>query len=193
MPSLPSKLYHFIICSNQKSYIFPICFFLFFPHTDKTFWSKGEGAIGYWRLVSEPWHDQSCSVLNNHHGSREWRKQVISLEVLVWVMQRILMSSASVRPIPLLSFIEPIFARNVPLVSLIFLKRSLVFSILLFSSISLQWSLRKAFLSLLAILWNSPFKWEYLSFSLLPFASVLPFFFLRPQKTFLHFFFLGMV
>ena len=36
--------------------------------------------------------------------------------------------------------------------SSIFLKRSLVFPILLFSSISLQWSLRKAFLSLLAIL-----------------------------------------
>ena len=41
------------------------------------------------------------------------------------------------------------------LVSLIFLKRSLVFPILLVSSISLHWSLRKAFLSLLAILWNS--------------------------------------
>ena len=40
---------------------------------------------------------------------------------------------------------------NVPLVSLIFLRRSLVFPILLFSSISLHWSLRKAFLSFLAI------------------------------------------
>ena len=37
--------------------------------------------------------------------------------------------------------------------SLIFLKRSLVFPILLFSSISLHWSLKKALLSLLAILW----------------------------------------
>ena len=54
-----------------------------------------------------------------------------------------------------MSFIVPIFAWNVPLVSLIFLKRSLVFSILLFSSISLHWSLMKALLSLLAILWNS--------------------------------------
>ena len=59
-----------------------------------------------------------------------------------------LISSASVRFIPFLSFIEPIFAWNIPLVSLIFLKRSLVFPILLFSSISLNWSLRKAFLSL---------------------------------------------
>jgi len=38
-----------------------------------------------------------------------------------------LVSSASVRSIPFLSFIKPIFAWNVPLVSLIFLKRSLVF------------------------------------------------------------------
>ena len=56
--------------------------------------------------------------------------------------------------------------------SLIFLKRSLVFPILLFSSISLHWSLSKAFLSLLAILWNSAFKWVYLSFSSLPLASL---------------------
>ena len=54
------------------------------------------------------------------------------------------MSSASVRSVAFLSFIEPIFAWNVPLVSLIFLKRSLVFPILLFSSISLHWLLRKA-------------------------------------------------
>ena len=69
-----------------------------------------------------------------------------------------LISSASVRSIPFLSFIEPIFAWNVPLGSLIFLKRSHVFPILLFSSNSLHWSLRKAFLSPLAILWNSAFK-----------------------------------
>ena len=76
-----------------------------------------------------------------------------------------LKSSASVRSITFLSFIVPIFALNVPLVSLIFLKRSLVFAVQLFSSIYLHWSLRKAFLSLLAILWNSAFRWLYLSFS----------------------------
>ena len=47
-----------------------------------------------------------------------------------------------------------------------------VFLILLFSSISLHLSLRKAFLSLLAILWNSAFKWAYISFSPLPLASL---------------------
>ena len=84
------------------------------------------------------------------------------------------------RSIPFLSFIEPICAWNVLLVSLIFLKRSLVFPILLFSSIYLLWSHRKAFLSLFAILWNSAFRWVYLSFSLLPLAPLRP-----PQTTIL--------
>ena len=70
-----------------------------------------------------------------------------------------LISSASVRPIQFLSFIVPIFAWNAPLIFLIFLRKPLVFSIVLFSSISLHWSLRKAFLSLLFIPWNSAFKW----------------------------------
>ena len=55
----------------------------------------------------------------------------------------------------------------------IFLKKSLAFPILLFSSISLPCSLWKAFLSLLAILWISTFKWVYLSFSPLLFTSCL--------------------
>ena len=64
-----------------------------------------------------------------------------------------LIPSTSFRSIPFLSFIVPIFTWNVPLVFLVFLNRCLVFPILLFS-VSLHWSLRKAFLSLLAILWN---------------------------------------
>ena len=84
-----------------------------------------------------------------------------------------LISSASVRSLLFLSIIEPIFVWNVSLVSVIFLKRSLVLPILLFYSISLHWSLRKASLSLLVILWNSAFKWVYLSFSPLLFISCL--------------------
>ena len=108
-----------------------------------------------------------------------------------------LISSPSLRSIPFLSFIVSIFAWNVSLVSLVLLKRSLFFPILLFSSISLHWSLRKAFLPLLAILWNSAFKLVYLSFSSFPLASLL---FWASCKTssdnhfaFLYFFFLGMV
>ena len=67
--------------------------------------------------------------------------------------------------------------------SLIFLKRSLVFPILLCSSISLHWSLRKAFLSLLAILWNSAFKWVYLAFFPLLFTSLFSQLFVRPLQT----------
>ena len=66
-----------------------------------------------------------------------------------------------------------------------------------FSSISLHLSLRKAYLSLLAILYNSAFKWVYPSFWPLLLASLL---FLAICKAssdnhsaFLHFFFLGMV
>ena len=91
--------------------------------------------------------------------------------------------------ISLLSFVftvgyyaNSIFAWNVPLVSLIFLKRSLVFPILLFSSISLHWSLRKASSSLLALLWNSAFKSVYfpflLCFLLLSFSQL----FVRPLQ-----------
>ena len=108
-----------------------------------------------------------------------------------------LISSASVRSIPFLSFIEPIFAGNAPLVSLIFLKRSLVFPILLFSSISLHWSLRKAFLSLLGILWNSAFKCVYHSFSPLLFTSLIFTAICKASSdshfAFLHFFFLVIV
>ena len=108
-----------------------------------------------------------------------------------------LICSASLRSIPFLSFIEPIFAWNVPMVSLIFLKRSLVFPILLFSSISLHWSLRKAFLSLLGILWNSTFKRVYLSFSPLLFTSLLFTAFCKASSdshfAFFYFFSMGMV
>ena len=69
-----------------------------------------------------------------------------------------------------------------------FLEEISIFSILLCSSISLHWSLRKAFLSLLAILWNSAFKWVYLSFSPLPLAFFFSQEFTRPpQTTILHF------
>ena len=84
-----------------------------------------------------------------------------------------LISSASVRCLLFPSFIISVFAWNVPLESLIFLKRLLVFPILLFFSISLHFSLKKAFLSLLAVLWNSAFSWVYLSLSPLSFTSLL--------------------
>ena len=78
-----------------------------------------------------------------------------------------------------------------------FLEEISVFPNLLFSSVSLHWSLRKVFLSLLAILWNSAFKWVYLSFSPLLFAFFLFTAICKVSSdkrfAFLHFFSLGTV
>ena len=127
--------------------------------------------------------------------SGSWRTFLYSFSV--YSCHLFLIYSYSVKSIPFPSFIEPIFAWNVPLVFLIFLKRSLVFPILFFSSISLHWSFRKVFLSLLSILWNSGFKWAYLSFSPLLFASLHFTAICKASSdihfAFLHFFFLGMV
>ena len=62
--------------------------------------------------------------------SGSWRSYLYSTSV--FSCHLVLISSASVSSIPFLSFIEPIFAWNVPLISLIFLRRLLVFPILLF-------------------------------------------------------------
>ena len=137
----------------------------------------------------------SRSVITPSWLSCSWRSFLYSYSL--YSCHLFLISSAYVRSVSYLSFIEPILAWNVPLVSLTFLKRPLVFPILLFSSVSLQWPLRKAFLSLLAILWNSAFIWVYLSFSPLLFASLLFSAICKASSdshfAFLHFSFLGMV
>ena len=126
-----------------------------------------------------------------------WVMKIFFIQFSMYSCHLFLISSASFRSIPFLSFIMPIFAWNVPLVSLIFLKGSLVFHILFFSCVSLHLLLRKSFSSLLPILWNSAFKWVYLSFSLWPFAYLL---FKAIYKAssddhfvFLQFFYLGML
>ena len=76
--------------------------------------------------------------------------------MVIWLIKSFFVQLFCVSLLPLLNlllflcFILSIFAWNIPLVSPIFLKRSLVFPILLFSYISLHCSLRKSFLSLLA-------------------------------------------
>ena len=138
----------------------------------------------------------SLSPLGLHHDylGQSYYRDYLGREALflyrssVYSCHLFLLRSAFVRSKPFLFFIVPIFAWNVPLVYLIFFKRSLVFPTLLFSSISLHWSLRKLFLSVLTILWNSAFKCVSLSFLLclqLLFFSQL---FLRlPQTTILPF------
>ena len=107
-----------------------------------------------------------------------------------------LISSASVRSLPFLTFIMSVLAWNLRLISSIFLKWSLVFPILSFSSISLHFSFKKALSSLLSVVWNPAFNWIYLSLSPLPFASLLFSVTYKDSSNnhfaFLHFFFLGM-
>ena len=147
------------------------------------------------RLTSHSRMSDSRGVITPSWLSGSWRSFLYSSSV--YSCHLFLISSASVRSLPFLSFIELIFAWNVPLVSLIFLKRSLVFPILLFFSISLHWSLWKAFISLLDILWNAVFKWVYLSFSPLLFTSLLFTAICKASSdshfAFWHLFFLGMV
>ena len=108
-----------------------------------------------------------------------------------------LLSSASVGSIPFLSLIMPIYAWNVPLVSLIFLKRSLVFPILFFFSIIFALITEERFLispcsSLelciqMVISFLFSFAFASLLFSAICKASS------DKHFAFLHFFFLGMV
>ena len=81
-------------------------------------------------------HSRICGsgwVITPSWLSGSWRSFLYSS---VYSCHLFLMYSASVGSTPFLSFIVPIFAWKFPLVSLIFLKRCLVFPILLFSSIS---------------------------------------------------------
>ena len=80
-----------------------------------------------------------------------------------------LISSASVRVI--LSFIVPIFASNLGISAFLEEISSLAYSVVFLYFFALI--TEEGFLFLLAILWNSALKWVYLSFSPLPFASLL--------------------
>ena len=105
--------------------------------------------------------------------------------------------SASVRSIPFLSFIEPIFAWNVPLVSLISLKRSLVFPFFYFPLFlcTSPWG-RLSYLSLLffGTLHSNGYIFPFLLYLLLLFLFTA---ICKASSdnhfAFLHFFFLGMV
>ena len=82
-------------------------------------------------------HLTSCSRMSGSRWvitpswlSGSWRSYFYSSSV--YSCHLFLISSASVRSRPILSFMEPIFAWNDPLVSLIFLKRSSLFHFVVF-------------------------------------------------------------
>ena len=118
----------------------------------------------------------------------------------VYFRHLFLISSASVRSrtdLLLRSFIEPIFAWNVPLVALIFMKSSLVFSILLFFLYFFVLITKEGFLISPCYSLDSAFKWICLFFSPLLFTSLLFTAIFKASShshfAFLNFFFLGMV
>ena len=114
--------------------------------------------------------------------SGSWRYFLYSSSV--YSCHLFLISSASVRSIPFLSFIVPIFAWNILLASVIFLKRSLVFSILYYILLFLcidHWG-RLSYLSLLffgTLHWNGYIFPFLLCLSLLFFSQI----FVRPHQT----------
>ena len=101
----------------------------------------------------------------------------------VYFCRFFLISSASVTSLLFLSFIVPIFAGNVPLVSLFLEEISSLFHSAVFLFL---WIVYLRWLSyLLAILWNSAFSWVYLSLSPLLFFFLSFFFsqlFVRPPQ-----------
>ena len=124
---------------------------------------------------------------SHHHGYLgHWD---LFLYSSVYSCHLFLISFASVKSIPLLSFIVPIFASSLGISNFLEDISSL-------SSISLHWSPRKAFLSLLAILCNSAFRGLYPSFFPLPLVSLLFSAICKASLdnhfAFLYFFLLGM-
>ena len=129
--------------SCGQCWVFPICW-----HTEcSTFtassfrmWNSSTGIpsppLALFIVMLPKAHLTLHSRMSGNQLSGSWRSFLCSS--FVYPCHLFLISSASVQSIPYLSFIEPIFAWNVPVLSLIFLKRSLVFPILLFSFISLH-------------------------------------------------------
>ena len=116
----------------------------------------------------------SRSVITPSWLSGSWGSFLHSFSI--YSCHLFLISSASDRSISFLSFILPIFAWNILLVYVVFLKRSLVFSILLFCSISLHLSLKKSFLispcySLELCIQICPLRWQDDSLALSPLGS----------------------
>ena len=140
-------------------------------------------------------HTPGCLVLGDHNYHTIVVIQVIRnflYSSSVYSCYLFLISSAYIRSLLFLSLIVSIFAWNVPLVSLIFLKRSLVFPILLFPCIYLHWSLVSCL--------SSIFFGTHIQLGIFPFLFFLSLLFLAVCKAssdnhfaFLHFCFFGMV
>ena len=133
-----------IFQSCGHCWVFQICWHIecsTFTASSSRIWNSSTGipspplALFIVMLSKAHWlHIPGCLALGDwsHHHDYLGHEALFLYSSSLYSCHLFLISSASVSSIPFLSFIEPIFASNVPVVSLIFLKRSLVFPILLF-------------------------------------------------------------
>ena len=98
--------------------------------------------------------------------------KIIFVQFFCVLLHLFLIPYASLRSILFLSFIKPIFAWNVPFLSLISWRDLKSFPFCCFPLFLCIDNWRRLSY-LFALLWNSAFKWEYRSFSPLLFASLL--------------------
>ena len=136
-------------------------------------WKWKWNLLSHIRLFATPWTTVhgilQARILNylalpfsrESFQTRDWTGLLPCRKILYQLSHKV--SPVSIRSLPFLSSIVPILGWNVPLIVPIFLMRSLFLPFLVFSSIYLYCSLKKAFLSHLGILWNSAFSWVYLS------------------------------
>ena len=111
--------------------------------------------------------------------SGSWRSFLYSSSVYSYHV--FLISSASVRSISVLYWAHLCMKCSLGISNFLEVISSLSHSVVFLYFFA--WSLRKAFLSLLAILWNSAFTCVYLSFSPLLFTSLFSQLFVRPLQT----------
>ena len=109
--------------------------------------------------------------VNDHTIMVIWVIKTILYSSSVYSCHLFLISSASVGPYRILYCAHLCMKCSLGISYFLEELSSLSHSIVFFYFSALV--LRKALLSLLAILWNSAFKWVYLSFSPLPFTSLL--------------------
>ena len=135
--------WNFLFQSCGYCWVFQICWHIecsTFTASSSRIWNSSTGIpspplalfvvmLSKAHLTSHSRMSGSGWVITPSWLSGSWRSFLYSFSV--FFSHLFFISSASVRSLPFLSFIDLVFAWNVPLVSLIFLKRFLVFPFLL--------------------------------------------------------------
>ena len=151
LPFLGSEWKLFQSCGN--CWVFPICWHIeCSPLTASSFriWNSSAGMSSSPLVLFVVMLSKAHLTSHSRMSGSRWVTTPLWLtgslrpflySFSVYSYHLFLISSAFVMSLPFLSFIEPIIAWNVPLVSQIFSKKSLVFPILLFLSVSPCYSL----------------------------------------------------